>query len=156
MSHIIWLVLMKKGEHWDWMCFEYDMSHIDSKPRIHRPRADQASQTGGGQTQFLKEGMAADADQRGPGMAIRKLVFEKIMGKLWFLTHFKACKICCQNSFSISKTRTRENHNKKHANALIQSSSGQIWVNPIWVLSKLTMIFPTMWVSTAGSNMTSR
>ena len=67
------------------MCFEYDMSHIDSKPRIHRPRADQASQTGGGQTQFLKEGMAADADQRGPGMAIRKLVFEKIMGKLWFL-----------------------------------------------------------------------
>ena len=72
------------------MCFEYDMSHIDSKPRIHRPRADQASQTGGGQTQFLKEGMAADADQRGPGMAIRKLVFEKIMGKLWFLTHFNS------------------------------------------------------------------
>ena len=49
------------------MCFEDDMSHIDSKPRIHRPRADQASQTGGGQTQFLKEGMAADADQRGDG-----------------------------------------------------------------------------------------
>ena len=49
------------------MCFEYDMSHIDSKPRIHRPRADQASQTRGRQTQFLKEGMAADADQRGDG-----------------------------------------------------------------------------------------
>ena len=49
------------------MCFEYDMSHIDSKPRIHRPRADQTSQTGGRQTQFLKEGMVADADQRGDG-----------------------------------------------------------------------------------------
>ena len=44
---------------------------------------------------------------------------------------------------------------KIHVKALVQSSSGQIWVNPIWVLSKLTMIFPTMWVSTVGSSITS-
>ena len=49
------------------MCFEYYMSHIDSKPRIHRPKADETSRTGGRQTQFLKEGMAADADRRGDG-----------------------------------------------------------------------------------------
>ena len=49
------------------MCFEYGMSHIDSKPRIHRRRVDQASQTEGRQTQFLKEVMVADADQRGDG-----------------------------------------------------------------------------------------
>ena len=49
------------------MCFEYYMSHTDSKPRIHRPRADQASRTGGKQAQFLKEGVAADADRRGDG-----------------------------------------------------------------------------------------
>ena len=98
------------------MCFEYDMSHIDSKPRIHRPRADQASQTEGRQTQFLKEGMVADAGQRGDG----------------------------------------ENRQIIHTNTHKLTFSGLIWVNPICILSKLTTIFPTMWVSTAGTNIPSR
>ena len=151
MSHIIWLVLMKKGEHWDWMCFEYDMSHIDSKPRIHRPRADQASQTGGGQTQFLKEGMAADADQLSESWFLKKL-WENY--SFWLI--LKPVKYVAKTRFRFQKPGLERIIIKKHANALIQSSSGQIWVNPIWVLSKLTMIFPTMWVSTAGSNITSR
>ena len=98
------------------MCFEDDMSHIDSKPRIHRRRVDQASQTEGRQTQFLKEGMVADADQRGDG----------------------------------------ENRQIIHTNTHKLTSSGRIWVNPICVLTKLTTIVPIMWVSTAGSNITSR
>ena len=98
------------------MCFEDDMSHIDSKPRIHRRRVDQASQTEGRQTQFLKEGMVADADQRGDG----------------------------------------ENRQRIHTNTHKLTFSGLIWVNPICILSILTTIFPTMWVSTAGSNITSR
>ena len=98
------------------MCFEDDMSHIDSKPRIHRRRVDQASQTEGRQTQFLKEGMVADTDQRGDG----------------------------------------ENRQIIHTNTHKLTFSGLIWVNPICILSILTTIFSTMWVSTAGSNITSR